>query len=244
MMLREIYIRHGRENLGFAWVFCEPLMFVFPVLTMWHYIRPEYAESGVLWADVSWSGYLPLMLYRHLGGISTYVVRFNSMLLFHRCVTPLDLLAAKTGVEVISNIAAAFFSLFVLVGIGEMSGPVNWPMLFVGYFYMVWWCTALALVIGGLSERTVWVEKIWIPAGYMYVALSGCFYMAEWLPPGARRIALLQPSLQAYEMIRFGMFGNKIPTYYDFTYTTLFLAVLTIVGLSAMRNVRKYVVFG
>jgi capsular polysaccharide transport system permease protein len=103
---------------------------------------------------------------------------------------------------------------------------------FIGYAYIVWWCSAVAMLLAGVSERTVWVEKAWQPLGYMYIAVSGCFFLADWLPDTARRIALLQPSLQSYEMIRRGMFGNTVPTYSDFGYATFSLAVLTVLGLA------------
>ncbi|MBV8888448.1 MAG: ABC transporter permease [Alphaproteobacteria bacterium] len=243
LVIREIYTRYGRESLSFAWIFLEPLLFVFPVLTMWSVIRPRYTEGGLLWADVSWSGYLPLMLYRHLGGMAIHAIRGNASLLYHRAITTFDILAARIVLEVFSNLGAAVVSLVVLVAVGAVQPPQNVTMLYVGYLYMIWWCASVALVIGALSERSVWVEKIWMPIGYMYIAVSGCFYLSYWLPPVARRIALFQPSLQAYEMIRAGMFGSTVPTYFDFGYTTFVLALLTIMGLSWLITVRKWLVF-
>jgi len=43
-------------------------------------------------------------------------------------------------------------------------------------------------------------------------------------------------------MIRGGMFGNVVRTYGDPAYTSLALAVLTLIGLQLMRDTRKYVV--
>jgi len=43
-------------------------------------------------------------------------------------------------------------------------------------------------------------------------------------------------------MIRAGMLGNYIKTYYDPAYTSLVLAALTLAGLLLMRESRKYVV--
>lgn len=241
LMIREAIFRYGRENLGFFWVFAEALVFVLPVLTMWHYIRPQYGPDGILWADISWSGYLPLMLYRHIGGFSLFIIRGNAGLFYHRVITTYDILFARIALEILSNIAAALFSMLVLVAVGEMKGPEDWSMLYIGYFYMIWWCAAIGLVVAGLCERSVWVEKIWLPSSYMYIALGGCFFLANWLPAPVRNVALLQPSLQAYEMIRRGMFGNKIPTYVDFGYATLSLSVLTIIGLASLRSARKLV---
>jgi capsular polysaccharide transport system permease protein len=89
--------------------------------------------------------------------------------------------------------------------------------------------------------RTIWVEKIWMVVGYMYVAVSGCFYMAFFVPQSVRPLALVQPSLQAYEMIRSGMFGPGIPTYFDIAYTTKVLTILTFIGLWGIYQAPKHI---
>ena len=66
--------------------------------------------------------------------------------------------------------------------------------------------------------------------------------MAAWLPAGLRDVALLQPSMQAYEMIRAGVFGPAVKTYGDPAYAALILSVLTLAGLLFMRESRKYIV--
>src|SRR5437870_11520579 len=53
-----------------------------------------------------------------------------------------------------------------------------------------WWSVAVGLIIGGLSERSDLVEKIWMPISYMYMAVSGFFFLAAWLPPAVRGWAL------------------------------------------------------
>jgi len=50
------------------------------------------------------------------------------------------------------------------------------------------------------------------------------FYLADWLPPSLRNVALYQPYTQAYEMIHGGVFGTTITTYGDPAYTTFALA--------------------
>ena len=58
-----------------------------------------------------------------------------------------------------------------------------------------------------------------------------------------RQIALtIVPSLHGYEMIRAGLFGNRIQTYYDIAYLTWILAIVTLLGLWVMRDVRKHLV--
>jgi ABC-type polysaccharide/polyol phosphate export permease len=46
--------------------------------------------------------------------------------------------------------------------------------------------------------------------------------------------------LHSYEMIRAGLWGNRIPAHYDIPYVTLILAVLTLIGLWVVRSVREH----
>jgi capsular polysaccharide transport system permease protein len=241
LLMREIYTRFGREGLGFAWIVAEPLIFAIPVLFVWRAVRNPY-EHGLPLMPFLWSGYLPLLLFRHVGSRSLLFVRVNAGLLYHRQVTILDLFVARSLLEITSNLAAVLASLVLFYSIGIMELPHDLPMFYLGYLYMIWWCLAAALIIGALSERTDWAEKIWQPLSYLYVFFSGFIYMAEWLPPAIRSWALCMPSLQAYEMIRAGMFGATFQTYGDPNYSALALAVLTLIGLLLMRDARKYVV--
>ncbi len=83
LLIREIYSRFGRESLGFAWTVAEPLVFALPVLLIWRALRASH-EHGLLVMPFLWSGYLPLLLFRHLGGRILLFIRQNASLLYHR----------------------------------------------------------------------------------------------------------------------------------------------------------------
>jgi capsular polysaccharide transport system permease protein len=241
LLIREVYTRFGREGLGFAWIVAEPLVFAVPVLLVWSAVRNPY-EHGVPLMPFLWSGYLPVLLFRHVGGRMLLFIRVNAGLLYHRQVTIFDIFFARFLLEVGSNLSAVMASFVLFYALGWMDLPHDLPMFYLGYFYMIWWSAVAGLVIGGLSERTDWAEKLWAPYSYLYIFFSGFFYMAAWLPPALRNVALYQPYLQAYEMIRAGMFGPAVKTYGDPAYETFILAVLTLIGLLIMRDSRKYVV--
>jgi capsular polysaccharide transport system permease protein len=241
LLIREIYSRFGRESLGFAWIVAEPLVFAIPVLFMWRAIRGSQ-EHGISVMPFLWSGYLPLLLFRHLGGRILLFIRANVPLLYHQRVTIFDIFLARALLETFSNLTALVVSFAVFYAIGAIDVPRDLPMFYLGYFYMIWWAVASALIIGALCERTDWVSQVWMPFSYMYMIFSGFFYLADWLPPNLRNVALCQPYTQAYEMIRAGVFGTTITTYGDPAYTTFVLASLTLLGLWLMRESRKYVV--
>jgi capsular polysaccharide transport system permease protein len=240
ILMREILTRWGRRNLGFAWLFAEPLVFAFPVIAMWHMIRPA-TEHGLPIIAMIWSGYLPLLVFRHITGKAIYVIRSNIALLYHHQITPLDIFIGRCGLEAIGNMAAVAFSFFILYALGFLEWPLNMPLFLLGHFYMVWWSVAVALLVAAGSERTEIVEHIWSVASYMYMPVSGFMYLAVWLPASIREMALtVMPSLHAYEMIRAGMLGNSIQTFFDVGYVSYVLAVLTLIGLWLMYNVRQH----
>ena len=78
----------------------------------------------------------------------------------------------------------------------------------------------------------------------MYLPICGFFYLAAWLPLPLRNMALtVLPSLHAYEMIRGGLFGNRIQVFYDVSYVSFLLAVLTLLGLWLVHGVRQHLQF-
>ena len=242
LIMRETYTRFGRENLGFAWMYGEFLIFALPVIVMWRVVRGD-TEHGLLVVPFVWSGYLPILLFRHIGGCMLRVVRLNMALFYHRNVTPFDAVISRMAVEIFGNWGAAVFSFFLLYSIGAMDWPRNVPLLFIGYFYMTWWSVSAGLVIAAFSERTVIFEKVWQPLSYIYMPVSGFFYLAAWLPPWLRHILLTyMPSLSCYEMIRGGIYGPVIRVYYDIPQLSFTLAAITLFGLLGLRHVRRYLV--
>src|SRR6516225_4335140 len=117
LIIREIYTRFGREGLGFAWIVAEPLVFAIPVLFVWRAVRSPY-EHGLPLMPFLWTGYLPLLLFRHVGARILLFVRVNAGLLYHRQVTIFDIFLARCLLEVASNLTAlvASFVLFYSVG--------------------------------------------------------------------------------------------------------------------------------
>jgi capsular polysaccharide transport system permease protein len=242
LFMREFVTRWGRRNFGFAWLFAEPLVFALPVLGMWSLIRSPF-DHGLPMIAFAWSGYLPLLIFRHVTGHALYVVRNNAAMLYHRPVTPLDIFIGRQGLELIGNLSACAMSFLIIYMIGAIDWPRDYALCLVGFFYMGWWAIAVALNVAVLSERYEIVEHIWMPTSYMYMAVCGFFFMAAWLPPPLRRVALaVDPPLHAYEMIRAGLFGNHIQTFYDMPYLTWILAILTLIGLWQLRDIRKYIV--
>jgi capsular polysaccharide transport system permease protein len=243
LLMRDLHLRWGRRNLGFAWLILEPLVFALAVLTMWSFLHRSQ-ERGMPVIAFLWSGYLPLLMFRHVTGHSLHVIRAGGSLLYHRAVTPFDLLVARISLEVIGNLAATALSFLIFHQMGIIEWPHDPSLFILGLFYMAWWSISMAMILAPWSERSELVQHFWPPISYMYLPVCGFFYLAAWLPPPVRNVALtLLPSLHSYEMIRGGLFGDRIQVFYDLSYVSFVLAVLTLIGLWLMHGVRRYIQF-
>src|SRR5262249_21477010 len=168
----EIYFRFWREGLWFSLVVAEPLVFAIPVLFAWRAIR-DPNEHGLSLVPFIWSGYLPLLLFRHLGGRILFFIRANVPLLYHQRVKILDTFFARALLEIFSNLTALIVSFAVFYVIGALDVPRDLPMFYLGYFYAIWWAVVVALIVGALSERSDWVQQAWMPYSYLYMMFGG-----------------------------------------------------------------------
>jgi capsular polysaccharide transport system permease protein len=131
------------------------------------------------------------------------------------------------------------FAVFYVLGLLEL--PYNYPLLLFGFFYTTWWSLAIALIVATLAARSEIVAHVWSPISYLYMFFSGFFFMAAWLPVSLRELVLtIDPPAICYEIIRAGLFGNKVQSFYDIPYLTYILLILTFIGLWLLRNVRQH----
>jgi capsular polysaccharide transport system permease protein len=243
VMIREFIARWGRGNLGFAWLYGESLIFSFPVLVVWHFVRPSHDE-GLPMLPFLWSGYMPLLMFRHVGGLAIRPIFANRGLLYHRRITPFDIFLGRSLLDIFGTLTTVPFSWWVWHLFGLMDAPVNYPLMLLGYVLMTWWCIAFALITAALSERSEIIAHLWSPLSYLYIFWSGFFFLAQWLPYKIRVIAVaIDPPLDCYEIIRRGFFGNIIYPDYNIAHLSYILAALTFLGLWLFKDVRRYIVF-
>ncbi len=231
LIMRELQTRFGRQGLGFAWLIGEPMLFCLGVVALWSFTKPSY-EHGISVAPFVMTGYMALLLIRHMINLLTAAIPANIGLLYHRAVTPLHLLAGRFALEFIGSTAAFAVVYSVLLAIGVAEPPKDYLLLYIGWFMIAWLALGFALVMTGLVMRYEMFERVVGLISYILIPISGAFFMVSWLPPQAREIALLVPFVHGIEIIRTGVFGEYAETYYSFSYPLLVGAVLNIVGLS------------
>ncbi len=243
LIMREIYARFGRDNIGFLWMIVEPALFTTGVICLWALSNASnHSETPLV--PFLLTGYMPLLVYRHVVAISLRCMQSNFSLLYYRRVTVLSIYFSKFAVEVVGTITSfvicmVYFSIFDLVRM-----PHDIGLMIAGWSLYIWFSIALAILIGALSERAEIVEKIWGPTSYISIPTTGAFFMLYWLPGEAREVLLYFPLISASEMIRGGYFGPKVPVFYDAGYAIAVCFCLTVLGMYFLKSARRYLEIG
>lgn len=240
LMLREIYTRFGRENIGFAWIVAEPAAFATAVIGLWSLMK-HAGHAEVQITPFVLTGYMPLLMYRHMTGRLMRCMQSNTSLLYHRQVTVISLYIARIVVELLGTSAAFLFCLSLFGLLGYIEWPYSIPQMIGGWLLYAWFAAGVSILIGALSERSEIVDKFWNPIGYVTIPLSGTFFMAAWVPDSVRQYLLWSPQLNGVEIVRGGYFGPGVPTFYDATYMAYVNAVVLVVGLYLAKDGRRYV---
>jgi capsular polysaccharide transport system permease protein len=241
LLMRESLTRYGRHNIGFLWIFMEPLLYTTGVYVLWRTFDSAHLINDVPMAAFALTGYSQVLLWRSTASRCSKAIEPNLSLLYHRHVRVLDICSARIILE-IAGITASFLGLtLIFCFIGIMPVPEDIGLALIGWIMLAWLGAAFGLLIGALTEKFDIVEKIIGVVMYFMMPISGCFFMVAWLPTSIQQYALLMPTVSGLELLRDGFYGDKVVMHYDFTYLLFCNLVLTLVALSLSLEVSKKV---
>lgn len=234
LLMREVLTRFGRHNIGFMWLFVEPMLFTLGVTALWTATKAIHGSDLPIVAFAI-TGYSSVLLWRNMPGRCVDAVEPNRSLLFHRNVRVLDLFISRLLLEG----AGATISLVVLsiifISLEQMAPPEDVLQVIGGWLMLGWFGMSLAMVIGAWSERSETVQKLWHPVSYLLFPLSGAAFLLSSVPEPAREFLLYLPMIHGLEFLREGFFGSKINAIYDMGFMALCNTVLTFLGLVQIR---------
>lgn len=235
LLMREVITRYGRHNIGFLWLFLEPMLFTLGVTTLWTLMKVSHGSSIPI-AAFAVTGYSSILLWRNCSNRVVKAIEANLSLMYHRNVRVLDIFAARLILEIAGATTSLIVLTLMFTAIGWMSFPVDILTTMTGWLLLAWFAFSLSLLIGAASERSELIERVWHIFTYLMFPLSGAAFMVDWLPKRAQEVILWVPMVHGTEMIRHGYFGTAVHTYEDPVYLMLFNAVLTLVGLALVKE--------
>jgi len=241
LFMREALTRYGRHNIGFLWLFVEPMTFTLGVTALWTATKAVHGSDLPIVA-FALTGYSSVLLWRNMPGRCIGALWANLSLLYHRNIKVLDIFIARLLLE-FGGATISFAVLSVIfISIGWLDPPLNLLEVVGGWLIIAWFGSSLAILLGALSHENEIVDKLWHPASYLIFPLSGSAFMVDALPKLAQDIVLWIPMVHGVEIVREGYFGARARAHYDIGYVLPFCLVLSGLALMQVRKVAARVV--
>jgi capsular polysaccharide transport system permease protein len=240
LILRELHTRFGRENIGYLWIFAEPMLLAAAVALL-HAGQHLPLSGNIRPVPFAISGYALFILFRSTVSRAETLLEANRPLLHHRQVTLFDMLAARALLE-IGSIAAV---LTVLLGASWLLGladlPADFVLVLAALLLVGWFSFGLSMLVCALSHESPLIGRLIHPLLYLMMPLSGAFFAMIWLPANWRELAQWIPLVPMFELLKVGMFDGYPDLYADIVYAIGWCAALTLGGLLSIRLVRSRV---
>lgn len=241
LLLREIITRYGRHNIGFLWLFVEPMLFTLAVTLLWGALKLNHVSSLPITAFAV-TGYSSILLWRNMPGRLIGSVEPNLSLLYHRQVKLIDIFAARLLLEFMGATMSFVVLTIIFTTIGWMTLPEDLLKVMLGWLMLTWFGCGLAILLGALAEEYDIIEKLWHPFAYIIMPLSGAGFIVDSLPKVGQEWILYLPMINAVEYLREGFFGSAITAHYNMVYMAIANLVLTALGLAKTRVISQNVV--
>lgn len=240
LLMREVITRYGRHNLGFLWLFIEPMLFTLGVTTLWTALNLTHGSNLPITAFAI-TGYSSILLWRNCSNRIVKSIEPNLALLYHRNVRVIDVFLARLILEIAGATTSMVVLSIVFSAIGWMSLPSDVITAFVGWVLLAWFAISLSLVVGAASERSEVVERVWHIFTYLMFPLSGAAFMVDWFSEPIQKLLYWIPMVHGTEMIRHGFFGDAVRTYEDPWFLALVNTILLLIGLALVRETGRRV---
>lgn len=241
LVLRELQTRFGRTQLGFLWLFIEPLLLASAIGGIhWMVDRPKAAGVSVFVFYLI--GYVPYFAFRAIVGRAVGAFNSNMTLMYHRQVRLFDIVLARHLLEMVAVLTVMAL---IVVGVAMVLGslPYSMPALAGGTLLLMLYAHGLGMLAAAAASVSEVAERLIHPMIYLSLPLSGAFFTMHSMPPSIREMMLWNPQVHFHEMVREGMFGDLVPTYFSVTYVFAAIAIVNLVGMLALRAVRPRLEF-
>lgn len=238
LMLREIQTRFGAARLGYLWAVIEPVLWIATFWALFQLVgrtTPDDMEMSMFLA----TGLIPYMLFRKSADRAAHAVDANKGLLFYPQVRPLDLVIARTLLEVATlTVVFALLATASFLYIGDYVVD-DWLTFLFGFALAGALGASLGLVLSALGVFFPVVERIQGPVMRPLFWVSGILFTANGLPSVAREVVLYNPVLHAVEITRTGWFREYHSLYSSAAYPLAWIVSLTFFGLALERVARR-----
>ncbi len=237
LIIRELHTRFGRENIGYLWLFAEPILLATAVALL-HASQHLPISGGIRPVPFAIGGYGLFIMFRSVVSRAETLLEANKPLLNHRQVTLLDMLLARSLLELASTVFVLTI-LLILAWMFDLADPVaDISMIMAAIGLIAWFSFGLSMLVTAGSQVSGALGRLIHPLLYLTMPLSGAFFSMAWLPTEARAALAWFPLVPVFEIMKAGQFAGFRQDYVDFPYALLWCSSLTAAGLLAIRTIR------
>lgn len=240
LLVRDLMMRYGRDNIGFVWVILEPMILCVGVMFIWS-ILGGHGKEGIKVVELVLTGYMPLTLWRHLTGPIAGMFRSSVSMIYHRRVSLLDLVLSRQLLEIVGATTALLIIYLFLVTSGLADGFKRLDLVILGWLMMAWIGVAFGALLACWTERHEVAERFIAPLQYLNIPISGAFFLVDWLPYWAQNVIMYHPLVHCYEVFRAGYFGETIVSHYNLGYFAACAFGLSFWALCSIQRIRAHV---
>lgn len=237
LILRELHTRFGRANIGFLWIFGEPLLLAVAVGAL-HSAQHLPLTGNAKSVPFALTGYALFIMFRSMVSRAETLLEANRPLLNHRHVTLFDMLLARAILELASTVAV----LVLLLPVAWLAGYADMPhdpvLVLAATVLLGWFSFALSMLIMASSHQSPLVGRLVHPLLYLSMPLSGAFFAMQWFSPALQDLLAWMPTVPVFELMRVGLFAGYPADHAGLAYPLACTALLTLLGLAALRAVR------
>ncbi len=241
LLLREMLTRFGRHNIGFLWLFVEPMLFTLGVTALWSLTKSIHGSNLPI-AAFALTGYSAVLLWRNMPSRCIGALEPNLSLMYHRNVKVADIFAARLLLEGGGATISFVVLSIVFIATGLIEPPEDVLKVMGAWLMLSWFGVSLAVLLGSLALESELVEKLWHPTAYLLFPLSGAAFLVDALPSDAQHYILYLPMVNGVEYLREGYFGSRIQAHYDLGYMTLMNMFLLLLATAKLRKISREVV--
>ncbi len=240
LIMRELHTRFGRDNIGYLWIFVEPMLLAGAVALL-HAGQHLPLSGNIRPVPFAISGYALFILFRSMVSRAETLLEANRPLLHHRQVTLLDMLIARALLEIasITAVLAVLLCASWLLGLADV--PADFVLVLAALLLVGWFSFGSSMLVCALSHESPLIGRLVHPLLYLMMPLSGAFFAMIWLPLDWRAMAAWIPLVPMFELLKVGMFEGYPDTYAQLGYAVGWCAAVTLLGLFALRLVRARV---
>ena len=237
LIKRHFISMYGRTGVGFLMLFIEPFVIMAALVVLISVRRMQTVTTFPVLA-FALSGWGIMWICRYPINKMGSAVYGNISFLYHRNIKLIDLLMSRAIMLVMATVTSFIF-IFFLYSVFVEGKEYEMIYFFISLFLTLWYSFCISMLTGVIAAFNKMGDKWLILLSLFHAFTTGAFFMVDWLPKKYQTIALYFPLVHLTEMMRYGMFGNRVQCHFSLMYPIAFNIFLNFTVLAVLYRLLK-----